>query len=67
MRLWSFCISADQTTSIREGFIRAPSAEAALEAIGHPEANVYELPLDVEANSAEILVARPQPSWFKRR
>ena len=47
MPLFVYSIAADQDRpSEGDGFVRAETAEQAVELVGHPDANVYPLPPD---------------------
>lgn len=61
MRLWSYTIAADQRDPDRPGFVWAPSAQIALAVIGHPDANVYELPRDAYCAPQEALNPGARP------
>lgn len=50
MRLWSFAISADPSKpDLATGYVWAGTAAEALRQVGHPDANVYELPIDASS------------------
>jgi hypothetical protein len=55
MRLWTYAIEADESDSERTGFVWAPSAQAALATVGHPDASVYQLPDDASCGTEGVL------------
>lgn len=67
MRLWSYCIAENQKDPCRERLVWAPSVQIALLLIDHPDANVYELPLDSDDTGPDVLNPKVRPARFAGR